>query len=474
MGINIGMLLLSLAMKFISAKIQNSKSEQAERELKAKTTDHAQEIKSNTRGSVYPVKVIYGRHRIGGNNIYVTTGGAHRRELYYAQTLAEGPNQGIVNDESSRPYVWFDDERIYSRYAGLYTMSEKTGTSTQTQDTIINTDNSEFTDTMRYTAYTAWKLDFDEDKFRGIPNITYLYDGRLLYDFRTSTTAWSDNPVLALYDFFTNDRYGLGLDSSSIDTTSWGEVADYCETKSFKINMVVALSEDNVWDVVEKIKLLFRGELNFWNGIYYLRYRDLYDETSQLTITDDHIVQQSNGKAMISVTDPGNYDTPKGLRVTYISDNDNTYIQDSFIIGDETGVITEFNLKGCTDRSMAGKLGTSELENQQLNRTIAGRFRDDCLLLEPNDVVTFNSTALNIADQTMRVKSVTYNSLGFIDLVLKYDNLYVYDDVYNINPEDIYTTTLPDPSVASLVENATRSEERRVGKECRSRWSPYH
>ena len=24
------------------------------------------------------------------------------------------------------------------------------------------------------------------------------------------------------------------------------------------------------------------------------------------------------------------------------------------------------------------------------------------------------------------------------------------------------------------VENTTRSEERRVGKECRSRWSPYH
>ena len=24
------------------------------------------------------------------------------------------------------------------------------------------------------------------------------------------------------------------------------------------------------------------------------------------------------------------------------------------------------------------------------------------------------------------------------------------------------------------LENTTRSEERRVGKECRSRWSPYH
>ena len=25
-----------------------------------------------------------------------------------------------------------------------------------------------------------------------------------------------------------------------------------------------------------------------------------------------------------------------------------------------------------------------------------------------------------------------------------------------------------------LITGATRSEERRVGKECRSRWSPYH
>ena len=28
--------------------------------------------------------------------------------------------------------------------------------------------------------------------------------------------------------------------------------------------------------------------------------------------------------------------------------------------------------------------------------------------------------------------------------------------------------------VTFLLENGKRSEERRVGKECRSRWSPYH
>ena len=30
------------------------------------------------------------------------------------------------------------------------------------------------------------------------------------------------------------------------------------------------------------------------------------------------------------------------------------------------------------------------------------------------------------------------------------------------------------PAETSLYDIASRSEERRVGKECRSRWSPYH
>ena len=30
------------------------------------------------------------------------------------------------------------------------------------------------------------------------------------------------------------------------------------------------------------------------------------------------------------------------------------------------------------------------------------------------------------------------------------------------------------PQTARVLENGVRSEERRVGKECRSRWSPYH
>ena len=33
---------------------------------------------------------------------------------------------------------------------------------------------------------------------------------------------------------------------------------------------------------------------------------------------------------------------------------------------------------------------------------------------------------------------------------------------------------ITDAETESIIRNLTRSEERRVGKECRSRWSPYH
>ena len=36
------------------------------------------------------------------------------------------------------------------------------------------------------------------------------------------------------------------------------------------------------------------------------------------------------------------------------------------------------------------------------------------------------------------------------------------------------STDLIQPGIINVVRDFKRSEERRVGKECRSRWSPYH
>src|SRR2546430_3539922 len=47
------------------------------------------------------------------------------------------------------------------------------------------------------------------------------------------------------------------------------------------------------------------------------------------------------------------------------------------------------------------------------------------------------------------------------------------EPVYTVNHQDIAAVVSKTP-VAIFDPTRERSEERRVGKECRSRWSPYH
>ena len=57
-----------------------------------------------------------------------------------------------------------------------------------------------------------------------------------------------------------------------------------------------------------------------------------------------------------------------------------------------------------------------------------------------------------------------------------YTDIAISDVQHQSGRENIYTQSLPSYMQVTLValNNQTRSEERRVGKECRSRWSPYH
>ena len=56
---------------------------------------------------------------------------------------------------------------------------------------------------------------------------------------------------------------------------------------------------------------------------------------------------------------------------------------------------------------------------------------------------------------------------------LKTEHVEIPETTYNFEVKDFHTYYVSHSNV--LVHNKCgRSEERRVGKECRSRWSPYH
>ena len=60
---------------------------------------------------------------------------------------------------------------------------------------------------------------------------------------------------------------------------------------------------------------------------------------------------------------------------------------------------------------------------------------------------------------------------GYVNTRINYDVLtYLPEDIETMQGQEIMTNDFGIGAFSMLM----RSEERRVGKECRSRWSPYH
>ncbi len=396
-------------------------------------------LKKTTRSTTAPLPVVYGEKLVGGNDVFIEATGTDNKDLWIVQTLAEGECEGIAQVDSVDQV--FLDGKLPSEFGGNVSYWFHSGSSTQTYDTNINAAIPGWSDNLRNTCYIVWKLTFDRNYFNSFPKRTVLLKGKKLYDFRDTTTAYSTNTVLAMYDFFTNARYGVGKDSTLIDTAAWTTTANYFDTKGWEISL--GLRGGTIQANMNIFTLLFRGQMVWYDAKFYLRYADLNNESSVLTIGDSHIVQNQDGTAKVSVAQPGKFGQNDALKVSF-TDKDKDYAVDNVTVGDSLGVVGTLKLDGCADREYASNIGTYSLERQQLNRTITGLFRDDCVQLEPHDIVTFSSTALAISNQTMRVARADIQPDGLVGLSLMYESLDLYDDNYSTVTEGTYTCNLPD------------------------------
>ena len=81
-------------------------------------------------------------------------------------------------------------------------------------------------------------------------------------------------------------------------------------------------------------------------------------------------------------------------------------------------------------------------------------------------IIVLSVLAMMVFDLNLMAKSILCLIVFFCLLVMR-----SIRNAYQL-PDDIDPDTMQ--PVGSLLKTEKRSEERRVGKECRSRWSPYH
>ena len=215
------------------------------------------------RGSTMPHQIIYGKTRIAGGIVFQ---GVTDNNKYLHTVLAFAGHE-VQEFET----IYFNDEEITltgnevtdsgndNVYGKFYTREgrpavrivKKLGTATQTAVTssdlggVVPPAKWDVNCKLLTTAYLYVMLEYDADVFpNGVPEVTAIVKGKKVYDPRTSTTAWSDNPALCLRDYITSGKggdnttiynYGISEDIENVDDSLVTIAANVCDHLSYPV-----------------------------------------------------------------------------------------------------------------------------------------------------------------------------------------------------------------------------------------------
>ncbi len=461
--------------------VQAKKAQKAAKKNQAKN----QELLINKQSNVEPIPVIYGERRVGGIRVFVHTGAKYlvnqagyerwdevgqtwtvdtsdssppNEYLYVALVLCEGEVESITNIE-------IDDLPITdSKYTGLITSQVFTGTDAQASSTLLQQATQDWTTNHKLSgiAYIALRFKYAPEIWSGVPEITALVKGRKIYDPRTTTTAWSDNPALCIRDYLTNTRYGKGIPTSAIDDTAFSSAATDCEesvvihenttdTMSiFECNVVLDTGK-SLFDNLNILAMGCRGYIPYVQGKYQL----IIDKTraSQFTFTKDHIIggiairgeakEDKFNQVIVKFANPDrNWQDDIAIWPPAGSLEETGYLAEDggILLKDEIELDTITNYYQARDLARVFLLRSRNQLKTQITTTSEG------LAYSVGDVISITHTTPGWLAKPFIIEEMTINEDLTVDFqCVEYDGtIYIYDE--NAEQSAYPDTYLPDPS----------------------------
>ena len=282
----------------------------------------------NQRGSALDHQIIYGRARVGGAIVFRGTTGTDNKFLHeiiaYTGHEIESFDEIYINDERVTAQdtdgfvteVTSPDGSTSGRYANYIRINQHFGTANQTADTDLVAEVAEWTNDhrLRGCSYLYIRYAFDGDVFpNGVPQVTATIKGKKVYDPRSDTTVWSDNPALCLRDYLTNG-YGLDEAAANVDDTLIGTAADVCDetdtdagTTRYTCNGNFT-TQDTPYDILNDMLTCMGGLLWYAQGKW--RMKPAYWTAPSVEFTEDDLRSSVSVKTRHSRRD--NFNTVKG------------------------------------------------------------------------------------------------------------------------------------------------------------------
>jgi len=431
-----------------------------------KTQQQDQGYLVTQRGSTLPHQILYGKTRVAGGIVFQAVTDNNK----YLHTVLAFTGHEIEEFET----IYFNDEILTlsgnsvtspSKYVGKVKIVKKLGTTTQTSVTASDLGGSislpeKWTSDAKLlgVSYLYVTLEFDPDVFpTGFPEITAIIKGKKVYDPRTSTTAWSDNPALIMRDYITSGKegtntsiytYGVGEDLENVDDTLVSTAANVCDYLNYptlsggtRYTCNGAFTTNSVpHDVLQNLSTSMGGLLWYSQGKW--RMKPAYFTNSVLDLNEDDLRSAISVRTRHSRRD--NFNVVRGTFRGPESDyqpsdypqvpvlNSTTYNELLEADGGQESVV-DISLPFTDNTTEARRLSRIALERNRQQLTIEATFGLRALKVQVGDTVRLSSTRFGFTNKEFEVSSwgfsfVPNGDLG-ISMTLREISSSVFDEV---------------------------------------------
>lgn len=387
-----------------------------------------------------PARIVFGRDRLGAHVDNVLSYGAH---VYIRALWCWAPGGlGVEAIES----VHFDDDIIPPGVE----RADYLGTAGQGIDPWLQAafaaQSITYADTLPGMAYSVFKVPRLLASSLGVPGIAAIIKGSKLYDPRTATTAYTNNPALALAAFLSAD-WGMGR---AVDWASVQAAATACDTliggqprRAFGLTLAAVQNVD-AW--VDALRTYAGG----WVVPGEAGLRLVPDRPASPVATLNHADGQILSLGALTKRSPTQ--APTVMRI---------YYTDTALVPWRTDAYAEVALAGVAAGTVPRRESSVRLEGVQtyaqalreaterLNKLCITDLSfsltafDDAIKLQAGDVVTV-SHPIGLANKPMRVMSCQ-GDLGRYTLSLAEYDPAVYSDAIASGPS-YADTSLPSVS----------------------------
>ncbi len=408
---------------------------------------------TTARSSSEPVHYILGRTSTGGVFSFVEEEQGEQTDgekLTIVYVLSQGSLDAIEQ-------IYINEEPI-ENFGDL--ISYEIVTNPTTVNAYLLANCSGWKDTMIGKGMTWVRVTYtyDAEKFgSGVPSFRAVVRGiNSIYDPRTETTGYSDNPVLhELWLLTTLKKVPL----DEIDLPSFIAAANVCDeivtnpddtvSKRYTCHCVIGDNESRI-AVEQKILATCAGQVNVIGGLHFIQV-GVYYGSYDFTVDEDMIIgtvqlqtEVSNADAINTIT--GTFRDPLQM----YQDSDFPQAQNATWVSDDGGESSEdLRLDYVTDVYQAQRLAWIALKRRRtagmINTTLKFKGGYNC---RPGRVVRINLPFYGI-DGEYIVSQWNFNMQDGCNVLFKAYNADIFDDAVGVNYDPLPALTMPSGGIGS-------------------------